>query len=195
MKTKLFFVMILSVFFVSLAFAEKAAEMDPAMMEKMKAATSPNENHEALKGFAGNWTYTAKFYMPGSTTPQESAGTSQSELIYGGRFVRDTVKGTWMGQPFEGTAYTGYDNVKGEYQSIWLDSSMTGIMVSSGQFDKVTKTLKMSGVASCPLTGEKNMSCHSETAWRDADHYTMTSYTKGSDGKEVKGMELSFTRA
>ena len=195
---KLLFALVLCVLFSVPSFAEDQASakpgMDPAAMEKMKAATSPNDNHKALDPFIGNWTYTAKFWMPGSEKAEESSGTSSAEWIYGGRFIKDTVKGTWMGQPFEGTGFTGYNNVRGEYESVWLDSGMTGICFSKGSFDAATKTFKYSGVVSCPLTGEKEVPCRSETVWADNDHYTITSWGTVK-GEEHKGMELSFTRA
>ena len=168
--------------------------MDPVKMEKMKAAMTPGAAHKALEPLAGKWNYTAKFWMAPDQPAEQSTGTSESTIIYGGRFIKDIVKGTWMGEPFEGTGYTGYDNMKGEYQGVWIDSSMTGLMTSTGQYDAATKTFKMSGVGSCPLTGEKNHAYRSETTIQDSNHYTMSSYSTGPDGKEFKGMELSFTR-
>jgi hypothetical protein len=177
----------------ALAAGEKAA-MDPAQMEKMKKPTSPGDAHKVLEKLAGKWNYTATFTMPDGTT-DESTGTADNEIIYGGRFAKQTVKGTWMGQPFEGTGYIGYDNVREEYQSIWIDSSMTGMPYSAGKFDDATQTLSLSGKGSCPLTGEKEIPCRSELKIVDADHLVMTAHAPGPDGKEAKMMEIRYERA
>ena len=172
------------------AVAEKAA-----MMEKMKALTSPSDAHKVLEPLAGKWNYTAKFQMSPDAPATEMAGMSESEMIYGGRFLRETVRGTWQGQPFEGAGYTGYDNIRQEYVSVWIDGMATGVMKSSGQYDAATKTLGTSGSNSCPFTGEKDRKGRMETTLIDNDHYTMTSYAAGPDGKEYKMMEIAYTRA
>src|SRR5262245_58168034 len=79
--------------------AEGQAAPDPAMMEKMKAAMAPGEAHKALEPLAGKWTYKSKFWMKADAPAEESSGTSESEMIYGGRFLKETVKGTWNGEP------------------------------------------------------------------------------------------------
>ena len=199
MKTgKIVWLIGLAVLVNGAAFAAEQPQMTPeqqAQMEKMKALMAPSEAHKVLEPLAGKWTYTAKFWMDPSKAPEESAGTSEAEMIYGGRFLKETVRGTWMGEPFEGTGYTGHDNVKQEYQSVWIDGMGTAIMTSSGAYDAAAKTLKLGGTASCPLTGEKDMKMRSELKIDDADHHTLTGYHNGPDGKEVKGMEIVYTRA
>ena len=194
------FVIALLIGFSIPAFAEEAAApAAPAMsaeeqakMAEMQKRMTPGAEQKVLEAMAGKWTYKGTFWMPDGKS-QESNGTAMSEMIYGGRFLKETVTGTWMGQPFEGVGITGYDNVKGEYTSIWYDNMATGIMVSSGLFDAATKTLKLGGTVSCPMTGIKDMPMRSETVITDNNTHTMTSYGT-MDGKESKGMELVSTR-
>jgi hypothetical protein len=115
-------------------------------------------------------------------------------MIYGGRFLKEEVKGTWNGEPFEGTGYTGYDNVRGEYVSVWIDGVATSLMNVSGQYDGASRTLKLSGVNSCPMTGEKERPGRLETVITDDDHHTLTAYGAGPDGREFKTMEIVYTR-
>lgn len=191
----------IGLFLTSAAFAEETAQApqmsaeQQEMMAKVKERTSPNENHKALEVFAGNWTYTAKFWMDANAQPEETTGSAAQEMVYGGRFLRQTVSGTWMGAPFEGTGYLGYDNIKQEYVSVWIDSMGTGIMTESGTYDAAAKTFKMNGKNSCPMTGEKDRACRSEIAQTDDDHYTYSAYIHGPDGEEFKGMEIVYTRA
>jgi hypothetical protein len=173
----------------------KAAGMDPAAMEMMKKNSTPNENHKALDVFAGNWNYNSTWWMKPGTKGEQSTGTQENTWILGGRFLKQIVKGTAMGQPFEGHAATGYDVIRGEYQTVWMDDMMTGMMKMTGTWDAATKTLKQEGTASCPMTGEKDMWGRSEWRSIDNDNATYTSYGKGPDGKEFKTMEIVYKRA
>ncbi|HEX5035017.1 MAG TPA: DUF1579 family protein, partial [bacterium] len=111
--------------------AEDKAKME-AMMAKAKAAATPGAGHEVLKPLAGNWTTTTRAWMPGEKKAHESAGTSTFTWVLGDRFLRQDFKGNWDGQDFEGMGYLGYDNVKKEYVSTWMDSMSTGIGQATG---------------------------------------------------------------
>ena len=202
-KRLFMFVMLLGLLGVP-AYAEDAAQApaadakaaaDKEMQEKMMKMMAPGEAHKALEPLVGKWNYTAKFWMMPEAKADESTGTSESSMIYGGRFLKQEVKGMWNGQPFEGMGYTGYDNIRGEYISIWIDGMATGIMKASGQYDAASKTFNLSGSNSCPLTGEKDRQGRSETKIADNDHNTYSSYAAGPDGKEFKMMEIEYTRA
>ena len=99
-----------------------------------------------------------------------------------------------MGQPFEGIAVTGYDNLREEYESIWIDNMGTGIMKSTGSYDAKKKTIHLSGNFSCPMTQEKNRWNRSEWKRNNKNKYTYTSYQKGPDGKEFKAMQITYRR-
>lgn len=172
-----------------------AGQMDPALMEKMKALTSPSEAHKVLEPFVGKWSYTGAFWMSPGEPAQEMTGTMQNEMIFAGRFLKQNIEGPWMGQTFQGVGFTGYDNIKGEYVSVWVDSIGTGIMTASGQYDPATKTLTQSGANSCPLTGEKARQGRSTWTVLDPDHNVYASYSPGPDGKEFKVMEIHYKRS
>lgn len=182
----------------SSSYAEEVAgepQMDPVMMEKMKALMSPSAAHQVLEPLAGRWSYTGYFWMSPDAPAEEMMGAAQNTLVYGGRFLKQEIEGPWMGETFHGLGFVGYDNIKEEYVSTWLDSMSTGIMTVTGQYDQATKTLKQSGSNSCPLTGEKARYGRSEWTVTDGDHNTYTSYMAGPDGNEFKTMEIKYTRA
>ncbi len=173
--------------------------VDPAKEAAMKAvqqAGSPSEGHKALEPLIGTWNYTMSFWMSPDAAPQSMTGTTTNTLILGGRFLKQEVRGQAEGQPpFEGMGYTGYDNLRKEYQSVWFDNMATGIMVSTGQFDPTTMTMTEQGDFSCPMTGQAHQQFR--TVWKitDPTHSTYESYTHTPDGHEFKSMEIHYTRA
>ena len=200
MKTKILFVSVLAlVLSVSSSFAgEEGMPMDTekaAKMAEMQKYMMPNENHKALEPLAGTWKAQVKWWMSAEGKPEASQGTSENRWIMGGRFLEQDYKGESMGKPFEGMGITGYDTIRGEYTSIWLDSMATGIMVATAQFDPASQTLNQNGTMSCPLTMEKNRPIR--TIWKitDADHNIYESYMNDKDGKEFKTLEISYERA
>ena len=165
-----------------------------AKMAEMQKYTTPNENHKALEPLVGTWKSSAKFWMSPDAPPEVSEGASENRWIMGGRFVEQDFKGTSMGQPFEGMGITGYDTIRGEYTSTWLDNMATGIMVASAQFDPATQTLNQKGTMSCPLTMEKKRPIRSVWKIVDKDHNLYEAFMKDKDGKEFKAMEIAYER-
>ncbi|MDP3722788.1 MAG: DUF1579 domain-containing protein [Candidatus Omnitrophota bacterium] len=183
--------------------AEEAAkpEMDPeqqAAMEAMRRLGSPSGGHQALEPLVGAWSYTAQWWMSPEGPAESMSGTAVNTLIFGGRFLQQAIRGEAMeeGQPpFEGLGFTGYDNLRKEYQTVWFDTMMTGMMRGTGQFDAAAKTLTDEGDFSCPVTGETHR--WYRTAWTvvDPDHTTSESYSRTPEGREFKSMEIRYTRA
>ena len=172
--------------------------MDPAKqaaMEAMRRLGSPSEGHQALEPFAGTWTYTAQWWMSPDGPPESMTGSATNSLIFGGRFLKQEILGQVEGQPpFEGIGFTGYDNLRKEYQTVWFDNMATGMMTGTGQFDAATKTLTDQGDFSCPVTGETHR--RFRTAWTviNQDHTTYENYMRTPEGREFKAMEIHYTR-
>ncbi|MBI3306841.1 MAG: DUF1579 domain-containing protein [Candidatus Omnitrophica bacterium] len=160
-----------------------------------KEKTVPGTNHAVLNTLVGNWNYKVRWSMTPTGPVNESSGTSTNRWIMGGRYLEQTYTGTMMGEPFQGLGVTGYDNMKKEYQSMWIDNMSTGMMISEGgQYDDAAKTISESGAFSCPMTGEVNKIFRAEWKIADADHYSYEMYTNAPDGSEFKSMEINYTR-
>jgi len=167
---------------------------EKTMMMQMQKYGTPGTNHQVLQQAVGKWTHTVRSWMKPGDKPMESQGTSENTMVLGGRFLQQQAHGSMNGQPFEGLGYTGYDNVRGEYQSMWMDSMGTGMMIGTGSYDPASKTIQESGHFSCPMTGEKAMWYRSEWKIIDNDNQVFSMYGKGPDGKEFKGMEIVYKR-
>ena len=183
--------------------AEQAATAQPAMDPAKEAAMeatmqrlgSPGEGHKALEPLVGEWTYTAQWQMSPDAPPETMTGTSTHQLIFGGRFLRQEVRGEAEGRPpFEGLGFTGYDNIRAEYQTVWFDNMATGMMRGAGQFDAAAKTLTDQGDFSCPITGEPHRWYRAAWTVVDQDHTTYESYSRTPEGREFKSMEIHYSR-
>ncbi len=174
--------------------ADAAKAAQDAMMAKWHQYATPAENHKTLDAFVGSWKYKVSMRMSPDAKPEISEGTSESKWILGGRFVQQSVSGVSMGQQFEGIGIIGYDNAKGEYDSMWIDSMGTGMMRGTGTFDTKSKTLTEKGTFSCPFRGGESK-FRTNTIITNANSYTMEMY--GPDiatGEEFKSMEITYTR-
>jgi hypothetical protein len=170
---------------------DAAAQQMQEMMKKMQ----PNENHKAFQVLVGKWDAATRMWMKPGDTPAVSSGTTVNTLVYGGRFLEQTYTGSFNGQPFEGTGLLGYDNIIGQYQTVWYDNFSTGVMFFSGSYDPATKTFTTAGTFGCPMTGEKDRWMRNE--WKIVDDNTnvYSSYGKTQAGAEFKSMEITYTRA
>jgi hypothetical protein len=167
--------------------AGNGAKTDPAqeaMMAKWKEAAMPDENHRVLDPLAGSWDHAMEWWMPPGAPPEKSTGTTNVKWIMGGRYIQQSVTGVSMGQPFEGAGITGYDNVRKQYVSAWIDNMGTGLMTATGAWDPAAQTLTERGTFSDPMspTGEKTF--RGVTTFRDGGH-TFEMYAPGPDGRET----------
>lgn len=170
-----------------------AQGQDPKMSQWAKYAT-PGTNHAYLEPFIGKWTHTVRWWMEPQAKPEQSQGTTENSWILGKRFLQGDVKGMSMGQPFEGIGITGYDNVRGEFTSMWMDNMGTGVMQGAGHYNAATKAIIQEGTYACPMTGEKNKAFRSIWKVIDSDHHTYEMYTPGPDGKEFKSLDIGYQR-
>jgi hypothetical protein len=178
---------------------EKAATtaMPPeqaAMMQKAIPLMTPGVEHQALDPLVGKWNASVSMWMKPGDKPQVSAGSSEMAWALNKHFIKQDYHGDMNGQPFEGIGYTGFDKVRGEYQSVWMDNMMTGMIVSSGGTSQGGKVIQQSGTFGCPMTGEKQMWTRSEMEFVSPDKVVYRSYGKDPQGKEFKGMEIVYTR-
>ena len=169
-----------------------AAPMDEkAMMEAMQKAGTPGEGHKKLESMIGTFDAKIKMWMDPSKPPEESTGTSVNSWVLGNRFIETKHQGTFMGQPFSGIGYTGYDNTTKKYEGTWMDSASTGMMVSKGTM--AGNVMTSSSTMADPTTG-KMTTMKLKTTVTDKDHHTMEMWGPGPDGKNYKMMEINYTR-
>jgi hypothetical protein len=163
------------------------------MMEAMTKLGAPGEYHKHLEGMIGSWNVAGKFWMAPDAELQESKGTSEMKWMLGGRFVMHEYSGQFQDMPVNGVGYIGYDNMKKQYVSVWLDTMSTAIYTETGECDASAKTFTFKGAYDDPMTGQKK---NTKTVIKviSPDKFTNEMYEVGSDGKEFKNLELVYTR-
>ena len=183
------------------AFAQDAAppaeEMSPemrAMMAAWEKAMTPGEQHARLaEHFAGTWDVTMKLWMEPGAEPMVSGGTSTNTMILGGRQLQMEYSGTFMGMPFMGIGYTGYDNVTGKYTGTWTDNMTTGTMHSTGTYDAASNSYTFTSEMVDPMAGGVMVPIREVITVMDEDHHTMEMY-EIRDGAEQRTMKIEYTR-
>lgn len=171
------------------------------MMEQYQAAGKTGEHHELLKVFVGNWNAESKFWM-GPGEPTTAKAESKQELIMDGRFVRQTYKsqfempgpdGKMTKQEFHGEGLTGYDNLKKEFVSSWVDNMSTSLYTEHGQYNKETREFVMLGSA---LEPGSDVPVKSKSVIRivSNDKHVFEMFKERGPGNWNKEMEITYTR-
>jgi len=163
-----------------------------AEMEAYMKAGTPGAPHQALAAQAGSYDLKVKSWHEPGGPAMEDGGTATRKMMLDGRVLAEDVNGTMMGGPFSGHGMTGYDNVSGKYWSTWTDSMSTGLMVSEGSCD---------AQKACTFTGSWNdpikkgpVKSRMTTRWTSPTVQVFEMYAPGKDGKEMKMMEITYTK-
>ena len=124
--------------------------------------------------------------------PSTSKGVSTNKMVLGGRWVQENFTGNFMGMPFSGLGYTGYDNVTNQYVGTWMDTMSTGMMVtSSGSASGDTYTFN--STMADPMSG-KMTEMKSKVTVIDKNKHVMEMWAPAPDGTQFKMMEITYTR-
>ena len=186
------FVVAVAACFTAPAFTEEpAAPHGDPMTEAMKALGTPGPDHAWMGFMVGSWDVAAKFWM-GPGEPQTSTGQMESHWMMGRRFVRSIYLGDMDGEAFRGEATMGFSNATSQYESAWMDSMSTSISRGTGKRDGDSMVLTGSNVF--PMMGGE-IPFRTVYTKKSDDQYVMESYWTIPDMGEMKGMELTFTRA
>jgi hypothetical protein len=167
---------------------------EKAMMEAYAKASEPVEQHKQVVKRAGKWTLSMKSWMDPKAPPSESTGTAEGKPLFGDRYLQTTVSASMpQGGQFSGMGISGYDKTKKKFVGTWIDSMSTGVMHSEGTAAPDGKTLTSQMVGSDPMTGKPSKMKIVEK-W-ESDDKVVEEFFERKGGKEVKTMEITYTRA
>jgi hypothetical protein len=170
-------------------------EMTPEQQAEMEAymkAGALGPQHEAMAKEVGTYDVAMKNFDNPDGTPTESTGVATRSLMFGGRVLVEDFESDFMGMPFTGRGMNGFDNVSGKYWSTWMDSMSTGLMVSEGTCD-ASHACEFVGSYNDPIAnGPKKMRV--VTRWTSPTTQVFEMHGAGRDGKEMKMMEMTYTK-
>lgn len=170
---------------------EGDAEMEAMMAEYTKLAT-PNEHHAHLKKLVGSWNAETKFWTQPGAQPQASNGEARFEMVLGGRFLKTSYAGEFMGDSFEGIGFSGFDRLQGKHIDFWMDTMGTFVTKSEGRCEEDGKIVKLTGQFQDP-TG-KTVTMKTVSRMVDDNKIVFEMYGPDMTGKEFKTMEITYTR-
>jgi hypothetical protein len=177
------------------AFGQEQPQMTPeqkAEMEAYQKAGTPGEAHKWLASQAGTYDLKVRSWHEPGGPPMEESGTATRTMMLDGRVLIEDLNCTMMGTPFTGHGMTGYDNVSGKYWAVFTDSMSTGIMVSEGSCD-AKKVCTYTGAWNDPIK-KGPMKVRMTTRWTGPTTQIFEMHGPGKDGKEMKMMEITYTK-
>jgi hypothetical protein len=169
-----------------------APEPEAAAAIRQKIA-SPSRAHKKLDVFAGVWAARVSLWMDPAQPPATSEGTLEQKWILDGRFLQQTYQGEFLGRPFSGVGYLGYDNYLKRYISTWMDSAGTTIYTRTGRFDEAGTTLTLTGEVDDYLRG-KTVPVRERMIVISPAEFVFETWEPGRHGEDYKVMEVRYTR-
>ena len=191
MNTKKLFLFLSAVLFMSTAVMAQDAGQDEQMKVWMDYMT-PGEVHQAMAAFAGDWKTENKMWMAPGAEPMVTEGSCKMEMLLGGRYLKSTHIGNYMGMPFEGFSIEGFDKATNIFNYVWFDNFGTGMMVMKGTYDDASKTVTYKGMMVDPMQ-KKEVPVKEVVTVGDPNKVVMEMFSE-VEGKEFKNMEVVYTR-
>lgn len=154
---------------------------------------TPGDMQKMIASWDGDWNTEMTMWDKPGAPPSKTAGTTQNKMIMGGRYQVSHHTAVMMGLPFEGQGTLGYDNARKMLVSSWIDNFGTGILNISGPWDAATKSATLTGKEMDPSTlMEKDFKEIFKVI--DDNTQSLEMFGPGNDGKEIKMMEIRYTR-
>ena len=167
--------------------------MTPEQEAFMKAGVI-GPYHKLLEPFVGRWKAEARIWSDPTAEPMVTSGTSSHTFIFGGRYLKMEFMGRYMDHSFTGLGFMGFDNVRKEFISFWIDNMSTWFLTSAGTVDRDGKTFTMSGSYKDPVSGNLRRQ-RDETKIEGPDRIVSRSYEAVAGGKEFLSMEIVYIKA
>jgi hypothetical protein len=154
---------------------------------------TPTTEHKRLEYLVGTWDAKVVTWIEPGAEPLVTDGKAEAKWVLGNNFVEQRFVGKFMGAPFEGVSYTGYDAVKKMYVGTWMDNMSTSAMTSTGQSSPDGKTLMFTGASADPMSG-KALRIEERMTIIDDNSHKVETWVPGPDEKLFKMMEVTYTR-
>ena len=166
---------------------------DSALDQALANAMTPGEGQKRLDPKIGTFDVKIRTWVEPSKPPVESQAVCINSWVLGNRYMQTMFSGYVLNEPFNGIAYTAYDNVGKRYQMNWMDSGSTAMTQYEGGFAPGTKNATLKATVADPLTGKPSPVELRLTITEDGGH-TSELWGQGAGSAMFKMMELRYTR-
>jgi hypothetical protein len=164
------------------------------MMKNWQSFMTPGAMHQKMAKWDGKWDSDITLWMAPGAPPQKTKSTALNKMVMNGLYQESTHSGNMMGMPFNGKGTLGYDNLRNVFVSTWIDNMGSGIMYLEGPMDETGKIIMLKGKMTDPGTGYMTDVRETMTL-KDDNTQVMEMFVAMPGGKEMKTMEIKFTRA
>lgn len=164
----------------TLAAADPAATQGPMMPQ-------PTEQHLLLQKLVGDFEGTITMFQPGM--PAMPSPATETITSVGKFWTTSRFECEFMGMPYVGSGYTGYDPEKKKYVGVWLDNMSATATPMEGDWDDSKKAIVFNWMAP-DMTGQ--VVPHRSENVMGSDGYVATFFQ--GKGEMVKSMEIRMKR-
>jgi hypothetical protein len=153
----------------------------------------PQEEHNWLQKFVGDWTYEAESQEPGQPS-QKSTGTETVRSL-GGLWTVGEGQGEMPGGGAATMIMTlGYDPRRQRFVGTWIGSMMAHLWVYEGRLDRATSTLTLESDGP-GMAGDGTLARYRDVIeFRGNDHRVLTSHVLSDDGEWHRFMTADYRR-
>ena len=155
------------------------------------AADVPGPVHKHLSELAGSWDVAIQYKL--ADKEQDGTASCDATMILGGRFLQQTYKSKFQGEPFEVLQILGYDNEKHKTIEIMMDTMGTGLLHNEGTISEDGTVITNLGESRDPRT-KKRFKLRTVYTIADRDHFQLEWYRTNEGVAEEKVVTLSHTR-
>lgn len=167
---------------------------DAALAQVLANAMTPGEGQKKLEPMIGTFEVKIRTWIDPSKPPVESLAICINTWVLGQRYIHSTLSGFIAGEPFDGIGYVAYDNVAKVYQTAWMDSGSTAMVLYRGGFDASGKLATLKATVSDPVTA-KPVPVELRLSIADSGDHVSEIWGLGLGTKLFKMMELRYTRS
>lgn len=172
---------------------DEAAKKEQEMAKKWQEFADPGENHKHLRYFVGDWQSVQKTWTGPGRDPIISKQQITVRSVFGGRFIESHIREQADGELYEIKVVVGFDNYRKEFVSVAYNNSATIFYINRGQLDESGKVRIDTGSRDNIFTGVQYR-IKAVTTIVDEDKYTYELYNVSAAGKEIKTMEVVYSR-
>lgn len=184
----------LGAFIANQVLAEGKQDDYSQMLSAWSRLSPPGRQHRLLQPLAGEWDLQAAWQHRDSTSGIYRA-SSKRKWIMGHRFLLEEVRDDKIGAPFNGVGILGYDNLKRQFASFWIDEMSTSMVFCAGQEESDGRSISLTGTYDDPLTGERNRRFKNVITIADNNQHVFEMFEIAPDGDCLKMYDIVYTRS